>query len=195
LGRKSYLSGGNDENRSKDFQLTGQIFCVLIGLLLVVATTFMATSGAQAAKPGSGTGSLPVSGTLSDGGTFEGTISDLDASVNEAGDLVVSGVLNGTATDATGTVTGITDQVFTTTATLDQGGACDILFLDLGPIFLDLLGLPVDLSEITLDVNAVPGAGNLLGNLLCAITGLLDNPDGTTDAIANLLDRIFDLLG
>jgi hypothetical protein len=34
-------------------------------------------------------------------------------------------------------------------------------------------------------VNAVPGAGNLLGNLLCAITGLLDSPGNPTNAIAN----------
>lgn len=121
-------------------------------------------------------------------------ISDLEAS-REAGDIVVSGVLNGTATDAQGTVTEITDQAFTTTAALDQGEACDILFLDLGPIFLDVLGLQVDLSEITLDVNAVPGAGNLLGNLLCAITGLLDSPGNPTNAIAKLLDRVFGLLG
>lgn len=167
----------------------------LLGALLIVATTLTTTGVAQAAKPGSGTGSLPVTGELSDGGTFEGTISDLTASVNDAGDVVVSGVLNGTATTADGTTTQITDQAFTTTAALQPGGACDILFLDLGPIFLDLLGLQVDLSQITLDVNAVPGAGNLLGNLLCAITGLLDNPGNTANGIANLLNQVFSLLG
>ena len=51
---------------------------------------------------------------------------------------------------------------------------CDILFLDIGPIFLEVLGLEVDLSEIVLDINAVAGPGNLLGNLLCALVGLLD---------------------
>jgi len=160
----------------------------LLGALLIVATTLTTTGVAQAAKPGSGTGSLPVTGELSDGGTFEGTISDLTASVNDAGDVVVSGVLNGTATTADGTTTQITDQAFTTTAALQPGGACDILFLD-------LLGLQMDLSQITLDVNAVPGAGNLLGNLLCAITGLLDNPGNTANSIANLLNQVFSLLG
>jgi hypothetical protein len=52
--------------------------------------------------------------------------------------------------------------------------ACGILFLNLGPIDLDLLGLTVDLSEVILDISAVPGPGNLLGNLLCAVAGLLD---------------------
>lgn len=176
------------------FALPTRSVSVVLSALLVAMTVFMAASGAQAAKPDSSTGSLPVTGTLADGGTFEGTVSNLDASVNDAGDLVISGVLEGAATEADGTVSEVS-QSFTTTATLQQGGSCDILFLDLGPIFLDLLGLQVDLSEITLDVDAVPGAGNLLGNLLCAITGLLDNPGGATNGVANLLDRVFSLLG
>lgn len=63
---------------------------------------------------------------------------------------------------------------------------CDILLLDLGPIFLDLLGLQLDLSPIDLD--AVSGQGNLLGNLLCAVTGLLD--DGPLAGILELIDNI-----
>ena len=56
------------------------------------------------------------------------------------------------------------------------------------------VGTLVGNVKITLDVNAVPGAGNLLGNLLCQITGLLDN-SGSTSQIANLLNQIFNLLG
>jgi hypothetical protein len=51
---------------------------------------------------------------------------------------------------------------------------CDILFLDLGPLNLNLLGLQLDLAEVVLDVDAISGAGNLLGNLLCSVTGLLN---------------------
>ena len=65
---------------------------------------------------------------------------------------------------------------------------CDILFLDLGPIFLDLLGLQLDLSPIELDLDAVSGQGNLLGNLLCAVTGLLDG--GPLAGILELIDNI-----
>lgn len=181
-------------NSEARFALPMRSLAFLLGIMLVAVTTFVTANAAQAAKPGSGTGSLPVSGALADGGTFTGTVSDLSASATKSGGVVVSGVLSGTATAADGTVTQITDQAFTTTAALQPGAACDILFLDLGPIFLDLLGLQVDLSQITLDINAVPGAGNLLGNLLCAITGLLDNPAGATNGIANLLNQIFSLL-
>ncbi len=53
-------------------------------------------------------------------------------------------------------------------------GPCDILFLVIGPIHLDVLGLVINLSRIILDIDAVPGPGNLLGNLLCAIVNLLN---------------------
>ncbi|HET7272932.1 MAG TPA: hypothetical protein VFI90_17805 [Rubrobacter sp.] len=161
---------------------------IVLGLMLAAMAIFLPVKDAEAAT------GLPVTGQLQDGGSFEGTVSNLQASTDDAGNLLISGVLNGTATTADGQTTQITDQAFTTTATLQQGGSCDILFLDLGPIHLDLLGLTVDLSKITLDVNAVPGAGNLLGNLLCQITGLLDN-SGSTSQIANLLNQIFNLLG
>ena len=175
------------------FAVSTRALAFMLGALLLATTLMMSATGAQA-KPKGGTGTLPVTGTLPAGGTFSGTVSNLDASANRAGDLVVSGLLTGTATDAAGDVTQIT-QDFTSVAAAQPGNACDILFLDLGPIFLDVLGLQVDLSQIVLDINAVPGAGNLLGNLLCAITGLLDNPGNPTNAIANLLDRVFALLG
>ena len=63
--------------------------------------------------------------------------------------------------------------------------ACDILHLTLGPLDLNLLGLRVQLNQVKLDITAVPGSGNLLGNLLCAITGLLDQ-NALAGAINNL---------
>ena len=64
---------------------------------------------------------------------------------------------------------------------LPPGNACAILALDLGPINLPVLGLVVRTNQIQLRIDAVQGPGNLLGNLLCGITGIL-NPGG---AIAN----------
>jgi hypothetical protein len=57
---------------------------------------------------------------------------------------------------------------------LPPGNACSILSLDLGPINLNLLGLVVRTNQIQLRIDAVEGPGNLLGNLLCGITGILD---------------------
>ena len=62
-------------------------------------------------------------------------------------------------------------------AAADIPGACQVLNLVLGPINLNLLGLVVRTNQINVRIDAVPGAGNLLGNLLCAVTNLL-NPTG-----------------
>src|SRR4051794_6668698 len=71
-------------------------------------------------------------------------------------------------------------------------GACSILTLALGPLNLNLLGLRVALNQVNLLVEAIPGAGNLLGNLLCSVAGLLDG--GLNGAIGNLLTAITNLL-
>ena len=71
---------------------------------------------------------------------------------------------------------------------------CDILNLVLGPLDLNLLGLEVHLNQVVLDIVGVTGAGNLLGNLLCAITGLLDG-GGPLGQIVSLLNSLLALLG
>ena len=80
---------------------------------------------------------------------------------------------------------------------LAAAGSCDILDLVLGPLNLDLLGLEVFLDTVTLEIVATPGAGNLLGNLLCAVTGLLDGPGPLQNllrGISNLLNQILGAL-
>ena len=71
---------------------------------------------------------------------------------------------------------------------------CDVLNLVLGPLDLNLLGLEVHLNQVVLDIVAATGAGNLLGNLLCTITGLLDGP-GALSQIVTLLNSVLALLG
>src|SRR6476620_10023380 len=71
-------------------------------------------------------------------------------------------------------------------------GTCSILDLTLGPLHLDLLGLVVDLNQVHLQITAEQGSGNLLGNLLCAVAGLLDNTG--TGGLSGLLQSITNLL-
>lgn len=155
----------------------------------MVATMLLVPATASAAKPASDgllTG-VPVTGTLSTGDVFNGTLTITE--ITRSGSQLL---FDGTLTNAAGgVVTTFTDVV----GALDTdavGAACDILFLDLGPISLDLLGLTVDLSRVTLDINAVPGAGNLLGNLLCAVAGLLDG--GLGGGLSLLLDRLLGII-
>jgi hypothetical protein len=67
-----------------------------------------------------------------------------------------------------------------------QPDVCPILHLELGPLDLNLLGLRVQLNQVVLDITAIPGPGNLLGNLLCGVAHLLDNPNGLDKALGKL---------
>lgn len=73
--------------------------------------------------------------------------------------------------------------------------ACDVLNLVLGPLDLDLLGLEVHLDQVVLDIVAQSGAGNLLGNLLCAVVGLLDGGGLLSDLLGRLGDLLDQVLG
>jgi hypothetical protein len=77
------------------------------------------------------------------------------------------------------------------------GHTCAILHLELGPLDLTLLGLNVHLDNcrngpITLDITAVTGAGNLLGNLLCELLG--GNLLGLNLTLQQILDLLVRLL-
>jgi hypothetical protein len=141
------------------------------------------------------------------GNVIDATVRITRLSQGVDGGLLASGVISGTANG-----TSFTQSFSNVPMTLEGGGgsataaaaggptiqqevgACDILLLDLGPLHLDVLGLVVDLSQVVLDIDAQAGAGNLVGNLLCAVVHLLDGP-ALFAAIANLLDQINAILG
>jgi len=107
---------------------------------------------------------------------------------------LVNGVLNAVATltgnvlNGSGGIVGSTTQALT--LPVQVAGSCQILTLTLGPLDLNLLGLAIHLNQVVLNITAVPGAGNLLGNLLCAVANLL-NGGGP---IQNLLTQLTGLL-
>jgi hypothetical protein len=151
---------------------------------------------------------VPVTGTLGGGGSFTGTITATKISMDPVTrQLTMSGIVNGTAIKSTGEVVDVANQVFSAPVSINRPGSaasssiiqpvaqasCGILDLVLGPLHLDLLGLVVDLNQVILDITAVTGAGNLLGNLLCALVGILDIP-GAIAAITHILDTVNSLL-
>lgn len=176
------------------FTLPMRSVSVVLGALLMAVTVFMTASGAQAQTADQVV--VPVRGELSDGGTFKGRVVNPDVSYRSATDSMrISGVLKGTVTKAGGATETVRKE-FTTGLTVTQGtdaraAACEILNLDIGRINLDLLGLVVNIAPISIDVTAVPGAGNLLGNLLCAVAGLLDPNSALADFLDRLLGRLF----
>jgi hypothetical protein len=117
----------------------------------------------------------------------------------EKGELVAKGTFTGNIVDGDGSDT-IKKAV---TIPVSQGASpagedvqaqatCNLLNLSLGPLDLNLLGLVVHLDEVNLIIDAVSGPGALLGNLLCAVAGLLDGPSlpGLNDILADLLNLI-----
>jgi len=157
---------------------------------------------------------IPVTGTTPNGGTFKGKLS-INGFSQDGGAIVANGVLRGTERDAQGKlvkqhrdipVSWPVDLQKTRAAngfSLDQTDStddmarvalqqvCSVLTLVLGPLHLDVLGLVVDLNQVNLLITAVPGAGNLLGNLLCGVLGLL-NPLGALTDLVNALNALLD---
>ena len=148
------------------------------------------TAAAPAATGSTATATSTINQTIPNVGTFVGSFSPTGFT-NQNGQLAVTGVVTGTLTTLAGAVIPVTQTVTTTVAGATTSGGCKILDLVLGPLHLDVLGLVVDLNQVNLDITAVPGAGNLLGNLLCAVAGLLDG--GSITNLANLLNQLLGL--
>ena len=159
-----------------------------LATLLVFMSVLMVPrlAAAQSTSPKGNALSIPITGSGS-GGTFAGAF-QLQKFATGQGGVVATGLLSGIVTAADGTTTSV---LRTITLPVTVGTTtCQILHLDLGPLNLDLLGLNVDLSRVVLDITAESGAGNLLGNLLCGVANLLNDPTG----LSKLLNSILDIL-
>jgi len=162
--------------------------------LAALMSAFLVSPVAMGARPQATGLSTPITGTATNAAgeavNFAGTFT-IDRFASQGGDLVAQGTLTGTLTN---TVTGATQNVTqAVTLPLQAAGTCQILHLTLGPLDLDLLGLVVHLDRVVLDITAQSGPGNLLGNLLCGIAGLLDaNAPG--NVLANLLNTLLGIL-
>ena len=80
---------------------------------------------------------VPVVGSLPGGGTFAGTLA-LTRFAVENGQVVARGILSGVLTGADGVVTNVL-SIINAPIGVTQA-TCQIVNLDVGPIFLDVLG-------------------------------------------------------
>jgi hypothetical protein len=173
----------------------GSVLALLAALVVVAAGPAAAAPQAHAqhhAKTPAATISTTVNGTATNGAAVAGRLTRLHF-VNAHGQAALRGVFNGTVTPVGGTAQQITNQV----VTLPLVGAapaagCQILDLVLGPLNLNLLGLVVHLDTVHLNITAVPGPGNLLGNLLCGIANLL-NGGNNVGALVGELNKLLGL--
>ena len=156
------------------------------------------TTAPRAASSGVRAGSLTskVRGTFNHGnGRVNGTFSP-DRFIVKNGAAYAVGTLHATLHRADGTVRGHATKFVSipikkgstqrsAEAAKSAKANCQVLDLVLGPLDLNLLGLKVHLKKVVLHIVAASGAGALLGNLICAVAGLLD---GT--GLLNLLKLI-----
>ena len=193
---------------------------LLAATLALAVVALVGGGGAQAASAQSITnefGTLKtskVTGHTDKGATFAGKYKVIRF-VDRNGHLKAVGRLSGTLTKKSGATKDVAGRVRmpvnmaatraanatsalpTTSSTLGTSAvSCDVLHLVLGPLDLDLLGLVVHLDKVVLDITAVPGAGALLGNLLCAVVGLLDGTGigGLSGILTNLLNALLGIL-
>jgi hypothetical protein len=176
-----------------------------IVLLLTSVLATQTVSAQQQTSPVRGL-AVPLTGTADNGATLAGTFTiQRFERVNQAIHAIgtITGVLtvNGVGRNIVSTAaipldpeaSGAADTSQTSAVVIQQV-ACEILHLELGPLDLDLLGLVVHLDPVVLDIQAQPGPGNLLGNLLCAVVGLLDG-GGALQQIISGLNQILSVLG
>ncbi|WP_433058883.1 hypothetical protein [Dactylosporangium sp. CS-033363] len=173
----------------------GALTLVIAMVAATLAGSPAASAAPAAAQDTVGTLTSTVTGTFTDAqggaGTFRGTFTPQQFTA--AGDHVdATGVLAGQLTDSTGAAQDVSQPQTFAVQDISAIG-CQVLDLNLAPLDLDLLGLVVHLDRVHLNITAVPGAGNLLGNLICGIAGLLDGV-GVFAQIAQLLNQILALL-
>ncbi len=138
---------------------------------MILAAAGSLVKPADAARPTSSV-TAPITAAAS-GGVLDGVATISSFTVDSAGQLVAHGIYQGTVTMG-GVPQTVTSTFSAIVSDMNPPGRCTILDLTLGPLHLDLLGLIVDLNQVHLVISAQPGPGNLLGNLLCSITHLLD---------------------
>jgi hypothetical protein len=175
-------------SRTRLATLVASLACAL--LIGSVGTASAQTSSQQFAK------SVPVTGAASNGKKLRNGTLTIQKFVKRSGKIYAVGTLRGTFKGRSvkrAVTTAVSGPGASTAQIVPDPNACTILNLDIAPITLNLLGLRVRTDRIHLIIDAVPGPGNLLGNLLCGITNAL-NPGALTGTPLGQLVNILNAL-
>ncbi len=124
-------------------------------LVLAMACASAASAHSSASTLGAKSSSLTMTARIT---SFRATA---------RGTVVANGVLSGTLRSGTGLSRDSAPVRFAVVAA-SGGGRCDVITLRLAPLNLELLGVQVTTSHISLDVYALKG--RVLGDLFCALS-------------------------
>lgn len=181
----------------RTFRFTAVAVAVSVAAMLAVGA-----AAASAQAPLALTRTVPITGAAKNGKKLVGTYT-ISRFTSRAGKLYAVGTLRGTLKHRRVVRRGVRLPVGVTGLRQAQAAqivptpnACQILNLVLGPIDLNLLGLRVRTNQINALVEGVRGVGNLLGNLLCGVTGLLDQGvlQGPLSQLSQVLNAVLALV-
>lgn len=173
--------------------------CAVVLALPMVASAKTASFKTQTTTTATSFSNIPVTGKAKNGKAFSGHFT-VSRFVTKAGKTYALGTLTGklgrrsvdkqvefpAALPGSGSSSPL--------ATSPVTGTCPILNLTLGPLNLNLLGLTVHLNQVVLNITAVPGPGNLLGNLLCSVANLLNSGSVLSSDLSGLLNIVQNLV-
>ena len=174
-------------------------------VLAIICATALAAPLAAGAKTSHATTQatslkqIPVTGTARNGKAFTGRMT-VTQFVTKHGKTFAVGNLTGRLGNRNISVQQVALPVSVMSGTATPGmskaavTACPILHLVLGPLDLNLLGLHVTLNQVNLYITAIPGAGNLLGNLLCSVSNLLNTQSILGSTLTGLLNIVQQLV-
>ena len=185
-----------------------------IALASAIVIAFGNISTAEAQLLGSRPLSVPITGSVTGGGSFVGTLNIQRFAASGSATVAISAIA-GAIVDApgVGARTGVSANInlpVTVTAAVGaafrprgsaSGGPGFLLAqcggsvnVSIGGSTVDIMGVQVMLDPVVLDVGA--NSGGLVGSLVCQILGLLSNPTGSiAPLLNNLLLQLVPLLG
>lgn len=164
---------------------------------------------------------LPLAGSGSEGVTFKGAVA-VQRFVERDGEVFAIGIVSGSLSGPTGPIgtsvyipvafpvhvgdgptaraerrlihpAALSAPDYGARVILAQASTCGVLHLDLGAVNLNLLGVVVRTTPVTIDING--DTGGPLGNLVCAVLATVNNVVGLVNLLNSLLGLVTGLLG
>ena len=176
----------------------GVLRLAVLAALATCSALLIPSAASAASTTGTSFNQAPVTGKANNGKAFHGTYT-VQRFVNRSGTTYAIGKLTGQIGGRSVSKTGVAMPVLINGTPIGRASAsatCGVLDLTLGPLDLNLLGLRVQLNQVHLQITAISGPGNLLGNLLCGVVGLLDTNTGVLSAgqVSQLLNIVLALV-
>ena len=173
----------------------GVVLAVVCASLLVMPVVASAQTSSSTTPAGVAVQTLkrvPIVSTIKHGKQFKGHF-NVSQFITRNGKTFAVGTLTGHIGNRHVTRSNVAIPASVMQAPVTGAKACPILHLVLGPLNLNLLGLHVHLNTVVLDITAVSGPGNLLGNLLCGVANLL-NGTGATSLLPSQITGLLNIL-